>query len=100
MRPALTLALMSRSESNMPGRYRDEPLAAARDLDPVITNGHDCTVAHPDHFAGPAARRHSVGRRHSRSVRGSAVDHVHATGVNTDREMRLGDGPRFVGDLD
>ena len=28
MRPASTSALMSRSESNMPGRYREEALAA------------------------------------------------------------------------
>src|SRR4029453_11026452 len=100
MRPASTSALMSRSESNMPGRYRDEPSAAARDLDPVITNGDDRAIAHPDHFTGPAARRNSFGWGTGRAVRGSAVDHVHATGIYADGKMGLGYRPRFVSDLD
>src|SRR6478672_11787401 len=82
MWPASTSALMSRSESSMPGHYRGkQQLAAARDLKPVVTDGYDRALTNADHFARLAARRHPVGGRHCRAVGRSAVDDIHPTGV-------------------
>src|SRR4029453_9974053 len=100
MRPASTSALMSRSESNMRGQYRDEPLTAPCDLYPVITDGKDRPIAYPDHLTGPAPRRHPVGRGDRRSVGGSAVNDVDTTCIYPDGQVRLGNGPCLVGDLD
>src|SRR5512132_2570452 len=101
MRPASTSALMSRSESNMARPYRGrQPLAAARDLQPMITNGNDRALAHSDHLAGLATRGHPVRRRHGRTIGGSTVNDVHPTGIHPDCQMRLGDRARLIGDLD
>src|SRR6185312_201734 len=101
MRPASTSALMSRSESSMPGHYRGrQQLAATRDLKPVVTDGYDRALTNPDHFARFAARRHPVGRRHCRAVRRSAVDDIYPTGVQPNRQMGLRHGTRLISDLD
>ena len=56
MRPTSTSALMSRSESNMARPYRGkQPLAAARDLQPVITDGNDRAFADADHLTSLTA---------------------------------------------
>src|SRR6476620_10211073 len=101
MWPAWTSALMSLSESSMPGHYRGkQQLAAARDLKPVVTDGYDRALTNADHLARLAARRHPVGRRHRRAVGRSAVDDIHPTGVQPNRQMGLRHRTRFVSDLD
>src|SRR4030095_13184503 len=100
MRPASTSALMSRSESNTarlyPARQR---LAAARDLQPMITNGDDRAFADPDQLPSLATRRHAIRCRDSRPIGGSPVTDVNTVAVHPYRQMGLGARRRRIGDL-
>src|SRR4029453_15322327 len=101
MRPASTSALMSRSESNTARLYRArQRLAAARDLQPMITNGNDRAFADPDQLASLAARRHAIRCRDGRPIGGSPVNDVGTVALHSHRKMRLGDRTRLIGDLD
>src|SRR5215212_11764284 len=99
IRPAWTSARMSRSDSNMAatlapaGHLVDGSVQPPSHLQPMIADGHDRALSHPDPLADLAPRGHAAARSHNGSVGRSAVDDEGPVRVSGDGQVRFGDGP-------